>query len=167
MNLPEGWFGYHDQLDLAKAVRSAPVGQILEVGVFKGRSAWILKKNMWESQRLILCDNFKLGDFRDQWPEADRIVEGDPVGQFDFDDFSLVHHDGPHDYDGVHRHLLYLVPRIVVGGYLAVHDYHGTAHPEVRTATDDALREIRGFKGVPRQGPAALAVFWRETWDAS
>lgn len=126
--LNEGWY-QDDELELlAKAAAEAPPHPFLEIGVYKGRSASVLSRF---TERLILCDNLSMGDFRTSWPPAWRAVGDVREASHLSPVFGLVHQDAGHDYETVREHLCLLMPKIVPHGFLCLHDYKDPTYPGV------------------------------------
>lgn len=162
MILPEGYFNDSDQRLLGRVVAAAPAGTILEVGVYRGRSAHVIAMNLDPvCHKLSLCDNFMMGDHRETWPQAEQLI-GDPRDVVPADrEYALIHHDGPHDYEGARQHLEFLVPLVMEGGFLAVHDYYDRKSPGVKVAVDEILGKTGGFLRVSGEPGSLLSVHRR------
>lgn len=134
--------------DLAKVLMefasTTPDGPIVEVGVYKGGSAWYLSKVAREQRRElhlfdtftgIPCalpeDNHKVGDFGDT--SVDAVMDAIPdahfhVGVFpetlpdDLQGIAFVHADCD-QYESAVAVIEYLVPRMVPGGIIVWDDY--------------------------------------------
>lgn len=133
---------------MLSAARSTPPGAFVEVGVYRGGSAWHLAKLAAEQGRLcVLCDTFegiplqgprdkhKVGDFADTSLEAVRAAIPFPAvfvpGVFPWsmrswetqDGIAFVHLDC--DQEETHRlALAWAWPRLVEGGVVWCDDAH-------------------------------------------
>src|SRR5262245_52306626 len=108
----EGWFSpldarvfiAVDELQRARSVR----GDLLEIGVFQGRSAVLLGYFRQEGERLVACDLFERSRqrrrFEDNWarfhgplPEVHAMASSELRGVGLSRSFRLAHVDGGHD----------------------------------------------------------------------
>jgi O-methyltransferase len=124
-----------------------PPGRFVEVGVYKGGTAWHLYEICkYQQRRLILCDTFtgipyadqsagdshKIGDFADTSREAVEalmpeaiIVEGifpESAREEDFHNIAFVHLDCD-QYLSYLDSINFLLPRMVPGGVMWFDDY--------------------------------------------
>jgi len=120
------------------AQRAAPIGDVVEIGAYKGRSTWYLAQGLKHAQarrKVISIDPQRRPDVRQTFEEmvaAQRLVEWiDP--HFDLSHnvalafphdhpVGLVWIDGDHHYDAVRQDFEDWFPRLAVGGWVAIHD---------------------------------------------
>lgn len=143
VKLPEGWFTPPELELLAQCAREAPDGDLVEIGVFKGRSATVLAAERGE-RLLWLVDNMSVdGADTATWPSGWSInwilIDERPVGLDITEPITLLHHDADHSEDVVYTHLLDLGERVMLGGFICLHDYWGMGqakpeYPGVATA---------------------------------
>jgi MMP 1-O-methyltransferase len=117
----------------ALARRGAPLGRIVEIGAFRGRSTWYLAQGLGaagSTHRLVSIDPHLEGTEADFAvniaPFANRVEVraaysqdvapqlGGPLG--------LLWIDGDHSYAGVRRDFDDWFPKLAVGGWIAFHD---------------------------------------------
>jgi len=131
----DGWYSEPELSMLGGACKLAPDGDILEVGVFRGKSARTLAEYRG-TRRLFLLDTLVCPgcDVR-QWPTGDGITHATtPAGLIGMGTLALLHLDGDHTQAGVTRDLDTFGNLVMVGGRLAMHDFHNAA--SVRNAWD-------------------------------
>ncbi|MCA1656567.1 MAG: class I SAM-dependent methyltransferase [Actinobacteria bacterium] len=132
------------------------VGDVLEIGVYKGRSAVLLGHLLGESERLVFCDLFDdptagyegvtLDGFLATYGHHHRrppVVYQCPsrqLGELETTRvFRMIHVDGSHAYDDV-RSDIALVPNLLQGGGIVVLDDYRTLHtPGVAAAVWEAV----------------------------
>ena len=143
-------------------------GDVVEVGVFDGGTARIIREELPEDQ-IFLCDtfagfpelhesdipHFKLGEcatteesvtklFKDDTKV--KIIKGkfpDTAKEITSRSFKFVHLDTD-IYPPTKAGLEYFFPKMVEGGIILVHDY--PVHPGVKLAVDNWLLENPGVK---------------------
>lgn len=160
----DGWFR-NDELEfLARAAREAPEkGVIVEVGVYKGRSATVLDR-VRNGRPLYLIDNFAMqtADCSD-WPPESSFVHHYLCDPTELETWcvpiALLHQDADHTFQVVWEHLEHLGPRVVVGGRIALHDYGDPSYPGVQKAWE-MYSERHKFKLLGGRGH--LVIFERE-----
>lgn len=158
MNAPPSLVGPNVIAEMCEMARDVPPGAFVEVGVYKGGTAWHLNKICKEQGRdLFLCDTFKgipyrnrdmgdpclVGDFsdtsesqvREAIPEAKFIVGVFPqsAAEIPMMKLAFVHLDCD-QYQSYLESILFLWPRMVKGGVMWFDDY---ALPGAKQAIDD------------------------------
>lgn len=130
--LPEGWFTPPELELLAQCAREAPDGDLVEIGVFKGRSATVLAAERGE-RLLWLVDNMSVdGADTETWPSGDGIRWRLRSHEIPARSIALLHHDADHTENEVYHDLMSLGHSVVTGGFICLHDYWGMgqAKPE-------------------------------------
>jgi cephalosporin hydroxylase len=172
-----GWFTVDDcahfalvlNLQSALGVR----GDLVEIGVYHGRSALVLAHHAARDERVILCDTFEAcgGAYPDQaTPERVRSALGPNVDLRVCSSSALrferpirfAHIDGDHTYAGALADLRLCAPSLLPGGVLVVDDYHHKDFPEVTPAVDAFLREsprLRVMADVNRHGAVGRKIY--------
>lgn len=159
----DGWYTDEELALLAKACRAAPKGLIVEIGVYRGRSAAVLAENRGGRDLFLLDDLSMEGADQAQWPTGEHIfhLTGTYSCNVLFDDtdyIALLHQDAGHDYDTVLWHLKWYGPSITRGGLVALHDFHSTTYPDVQRAWNDYAGGTR-WDGYGRAGTLQV---WRK-----
>jgi len=140
-------------------------GDLLEIGVYKGRSALLLGHLRGEGERLVLCDLFDqpatsgstpdgsagyvgltldgfLGTYRRHHAQPPVVYQclSNRLGDLESTRaFRMIHIDGSHAYDDV-RSDIDLVPRLLVDGGIVILDDYRTLHtPGVSAAIWEAV----------------------------
>jgi hypothetical protein len=134
--LNNGWYGSSDMILLDAATRSAPDGALVEVGVYRGRSAQVIN-DARAGRPLYLFDNCTLeGVSAYDWPRGARITHNliDPRDIKWNLPTALLHHDADHSQELVLSHLKWFGPWIMPGGIIVLHDYFGAGYPGVAEA---------------------------------
>lgn len=176
MNLLElagtiGVEGFLHCVELEKLVELAANREVLEVGSYRGLSAWGMALT---ARRIVCVDTFKAAtdgqrqteDFTTLVAFQDAVaryrivhaltlaseVAGPALGDQTFD---MIFLDAMHDYDSVrndiHRWWTKLRPR----GILALHDYGHDAFPGVKQAADEIF-------GPAPEGTVLVTLRWIE-----
>jgi predicted O-methyltransferase YrrM len=153
---------------LVRLASKAPEGNIVEVGVYQGGTAWHLTELAKQQNRKIyLYDTFsgipfkgdldyhQVGDFsdtsfekvRDALPYA-TVVEGIfPDSAVEMDNIAFVHLDCD-QYQSVIDSIAYLKPKMVKGGIIwfddAIGDHNYVGTPGQVNGADFAMRELYG-----------------------
>jgi cephalosporin hydroxylase len=166
----DGWFRPEEMKLLADAtlaaIRSTVSGALVEIGVYKGRSAQVidsvrLAMNQHESFReLYLIDNFEMetADVT-QWPKSPGTTHiFSKVDRWQNGHIALLHQDADHGYDQVLSDLEEAGPSVVVGGMIALHDYEDPTYPGVKRAWE-VYSENSDYSPWGRAGH--LAIFQR------
>ena len=138
------------------------VGDLLEIGVYKGRSAILLGHLLADSERLVLCDLFDdpsagydgvtLDEFLATYgrqharPPVVYQCRSSRLGELESTRaFRMIHVDGSHTYDDV-RSDIDLVADLLQGGGIVVFDDYRTLHtPGVAAAVWEAVA-TRGLR---------------------
>ena len=135
-------------------------GDLLEIGVFRGRSAILLGYLASEDEQLVLCDLFRT-DFKSQnLPASPRQVFENSYLQFHSDlpkimqcpseeiaahfkpkSFRFIHVDGGHSYDVVRTDVLTSRRLLQEGGVVVFDDYLNRKFPGVAAAVWGAVAE--------------------------
>jgi hypothetical protein len=137
-------------------------GDLLEIGVFKGKSAILLEFLRAEDERLVLCDLFgrppdgdpdaavydvwydRFGrrDFEQNWLRFHSALPvihemtSTALGEVEVDrSFRVIHLDGSHAYDNVMADLDLASRLLVAGGVVVVDDWRTDHSPGVGAAT--------------------------------
>lgn len=153
--LAEGVHGYLHPDELRALMALAAGGRVLEVGSFRGLSAW----GMAQTARSLVCvDTFRadpggqvqmpehttLADFLAATARFQNVTAFIGTSEQAADALSdsgwdLVFVDAMHDYDNVAADIRRWWPRIKTGGSLALHDYNPGGFPGVVRASDEAF----------------------------
>ncbi len=157
--------------ELAEAVRTAPAGDVVEVGVWRGGSAWVMSEFL-RGRRLFLFDTFtgipckadvdrhEIGDFGDTSAEAVQQLLPHAilkVGVFpdtltdDVGPIAVAHIDCD-QYESVKACCVHLGPRMVKGGVMIFDD------PDVLAGAMQAMNEC--FPGRAVQAPSGKWRVW-------
>lgn len=158
----DGWYNEAECSMLGGACSLAPEGDIVEVGVFKGKSARVLDANR-RGRRMILIDTLVCpGADPAQWPTGDGIYHVTTAGGMVMNaPIALLHLDGDHTFAGVTYDLEAYGPLVVMGGRIALHDY-GNSVPQNDCRVRQAWEAWEGSKKFAHIGSAeSLAVFQR------
>jgi len=149
--------------DLEVLCKMGGKGNMAEIGVFRGGSAWVFHECLAEGQRLFLFDTFtgiphesdidvvKRGRFADV--SLDDVKAALPRAEFrvgifpytlsaDVSDLSFVHVDCD-QYEGCSSAIKELWPRMRPGGIIAFDDY---PFPGIQKAIHENLKEVRFSK---------------------
>jgi cephalosporin hydroxylase len=178
-----GWFTIDDcghfalvlELQAALGVR----GDLLEIGVYHGRSACVLAHHLGDREQLVLCDPFDAcGGAYPEQSSPDRVraalaplLRGDlevhhcrtadlrlaPERRFRF-----IHVDGDHTRAGALADLRLCARHLAPGGVMAVDDYHHRDFPEVTPAVDAFLAEapeLRVMADLNRHGAVGRKLY--------
>jgi len=147
----DGWMSEDELIFLGRA--AATVDSVLQVGCYKGRSSYVIGKNV--RGKLLDIDSF-VGDFgntlgpeelaacykknvEDLLDTKIELIIGDshkilPVLNRTFD---MIFIDGSHTYVDAKKGIELAIPLLNPGGLLCGHDYSHS--PEVKRAVDDVL----------------------------
>lgn len=157
--------------ELEKLVELAANRDVLEVGSFKGLSAWGMGM---VARRLTCCDTFKansagqqqmseyttLDDFTRAirrynhvrvFPIASEVAEGVLNGE----KFEMVFIDANHSYEQVKSDIERWWPRVLPGGVFVGHDYGHGDWPGVKQAFDEIF-------GPAPEGTTLITLRWIE-----
>lgn len=163
-----GWFAHEDlghfSLLLGYQNMIQLSGDILEIGVYCGRSAVALGKYLKPGERLVLCDTFP-GDYHEAdsgpevvWRNLSGLLPGleretlefcvmdstelaFPPGRV----FRFIHVDGGHSREVALGDLRMCAGLLAPDGVIAVDDYTNTDWPEVTEAVDAFLEDSPTF----------------------
>lgn len=145
MNVPVSLVGLHVIDELVKTARNTPQGCFIEVGVYKGGTAWHLSKCAEEQNReIFLFDTFTgipykcefdpctPGTFNDtSFEEVQqaipyaKIVKGifpQSAEEIDLPEIAFVHLDCD-QYQSIKEAALFLSPKMIKGGIMWFDDY--------------------------------------------
>jgi hypothetical protein len=132
-------------------------GNFLEIGVWCGRSATAIahafRRYTVGSYKFYLVDNSSRHPSQDElrWPRWKRLIEHIKDGKRpNIKNISFFHLDAEHTVAAVHNDLVRYLPNMKVGGFLALHDYHGI--PNVQRGCEKAFNAL---------GKKATFVPWR------
>lgn len=105
-----------------------------EIGVYQGNSASVLA-HYRGNHELWLIDNLSLeGASRAEWPSGNGVVHCASVDDaWPLTRLSLLHDDSAHTFAATLAHLQRLGQMVVVGGLIALHDFHDD-YPDVERA---------------------------------
>jgi predicted O-methyltransferase YrrM len=160
--------------------RAAPIGNIVEIGAYKGRSTWYLAQALQDAgspykvisidphvdpeQRSAYFDTLDRYGLR-EWVEPRIGFSHDVVATLDAGPIGMLWIDGDHSYASVRKDFDDWFPRLASGGWYAMHDTVNAWHGPTRLA-----RELLGHRadltdvGVvwltlfARKAPAQIAV---------
>lgn len=148
---------------VAHALKDGAV--IVEVGVYKGKSALYLAERLEQMGKRVtfyLVDHFQGSAEHDITPEqlwaefraniepmrgafhVHRMESTTAAQQFADGSLDFVFIDAAHDYDSVKADIAAWLPKVKKGGLLAGHDYH---HPPVAQAVDEAFADVHRYEG--------------------
>ena len=142
-------------------------GDILEIGVFMGKSAILLGHLLEDSENLEVCDVFdrsaslssaNADENRLQYSgltraafertflqHHDRVPVIHPIPSAELPQhlgqsrFRVIHIDGSHLYENVRGDIAFSGPRLVEGGIVILDDWSHSDHPGVAAATWEAI----------------------------
>lgn len=157
---------------LIRRAKVSPNGSFVEVGVYKGGTAWHLSKLAEEQNRKIYLydtfegipykdkiDSHKVGDFKDT--SYDKIVEAIPYAQVikgifpdsavEMEEISFVHFDCD-QYKSIIDGVNYLLPKMVKGGIMWFDDY-GALHGATK-----AVHELFPIEKIKKDTTKAFVV---------
>lgn len=138
-----------DIVMLLKLALCAKPKQLLEIGSFRGYTAFYLAQNVGPDARIVTVDRYpEHGEAYRQTAEAGRIERrvgdmapglfaNDPPGSFD-----LIFIDADHSYAGVRRDTELALPLISASGYIAWHDYANWGYFNGYNGVPEYLKEI-------------------------
>lgn len=126
MELPQGWYNDNELAALCDTAEKcgSMTGAIVEIGVYKGRSAQALAEVV-PADRLVLIDNLAdPGACTDAWPAGAQWITGPAVASLVWTNpIALLHIDGDHSYAGVLADLYKYAPFVKLGGFVVLHDW--------------------------------------------
>lgn len=162
-NIGENWFSYENLY--SRMVKKFPLGNFLEVGSWKGRSAAFLAVEIQNSQKdikLYCVDTWKGSDEHVSFEEIKngtlydvflknvepvkhiitpiRKSSTDAAKDFEDDFFDFIFIDAAHDYDNVYKDMCSWYPKLKVGGFFAGHDYDNS-WIDVKRAVHDWIKD--------------------------
>lgn len=164
-----GVSGFLHPNEAAKLVELATGRDVLEVGSFKGLSAWC----MAHTAKSVTCvDTFKANDagqiqmedlttyqaFRraiDGFPNVSFFVgtSEEAAGRASGSKADLIFLDAMHTYEDVRADIARWWPRLRSGGVLALHDYGHDHFPGVKQAVDERF-------GPAQEGETVVTLRW-------
>ena len=128
-------------------------GDILEVGVYHGRSAAVEATYLQPGEKLVLLDTFAYASTDDVWANISRVLpdlECDSVEfwamtsqdpSFPMREFRFAYIDGGHSTAEVLADLRTFGPMLMAEGILVVDDYGGRQWPGVTEGVDEFLAD--------------------------
>lgn len=164
-----GWIDYEEAKVFAALLQTQTsegiVGDILEVGVYHGRSAAVEAAYLRHGEHLVLVDTFRYVSAEDVWTNIHRVLpflKRDSVefwvmrSQAPFPDrrFRFAYIDGGHSKTEVVADLRKFAPMVMDGGFLVIDDYDSEDWPGVTKAVDLFLAD-GGFRVVIDMDSAA------------
>lgn len=139
--------------EIAKLVELAAGRDVLEVGAFKGLSAWAMaftaksvtsidtfKANSAGQQQMpnfTTLDNYMAATAR--YRNTHVVPVSSQNANLGEEKFDMIFLDAMHDYDNVRADLKKWYPHLRSGGVLACHDYGHHDFPGVKEAVDEFL----------------------------
>lgn len=156
----EGWYTDDELALIARvtelATGSTEDGVVVEVGVYRGRSARVLDRHR-NGRQLHLFDNLDMttADTK-QWPTGDGVYHHleDPAEAEFVKLIALFHQDADHSFQAVLDHLEWMGPHVVKGGVIVLHDFGDPTYPGVARAWE-MYTENKDFKFVDCAGHCA------------
>lgn len=142
-NWPTKWNRVGGLIEMMKYVRkNTPANRLLiaELGVASGVSTEVFAQhghvhaydhNMWQAA----YDRFKGREDEVTLVWSDTFAAADAADEQQYD---LIYIDTVHEYDFLKREILYWIPRVRKGGFIAGHD-HNMQFPGVQQAVNDVL----------------------------
>lgn len=172
-----GITGFLHPAELAKLQELATGRDVLELGSYRGLSAWGMAQT---ANSVTCCDTFKAAD-NGQRQTTDEDRGGKPYTTFDafckaverFNNvtiypvsseeaaklihgrFDMVFIDADHTYESVRADIKRWWPRLRKGGILALHDYGHDAFEGVKQAVDEIF-------GPAPEGTTVITLRWIE-----
>jgi predicted O-methyltransferase YrrM len=158
------------------ARRAGEIGNVVEIGSYKGRSTWYLAKGLEDAAsryRVVALDPHLEGTEQDFRANLERTGIGprvdartayaeEVVGTFT-DEIGLLWIDGDHAYAAVRRDFEQWFPRLRAGGWIAFHDTVNHWHGPTRLA-----RELLGRRDdLSDIGVIGSITFARKTTPAT
>lgn len=156
-----GVTGFVHPVELALLVKLADGRDVLEIGSYRGLSAWCMAHT---AKHIVCVDTFKAWtDGQTQYAEDepfstladfDRNMEGlknvtrIPLSSEEAHalipgSFDMVFLDAMHEYEDVKADIKRWWPRVRPGGVIAFHDYKHDNYPGVQKAVDEAFGELQ------------------------
>jgi predicted O-methyltransferase YrrM len=155
------------------AKRAAHIGNIVEIGAYKGRSTWYLVQALRDAgspYKVISIDphvdpqqRATYFDTLDRYGLRDRVepriaFSHDVVATFDAGPIGMLWIDGDHSYASVRKDFDDWFPRLASGGWYAMHDTVNAWHGPTRLA-----RELLGHRAdLTDVGVVWLTLFARK-----
>lgn len=130
----DGWYTDEELALLAKACRAAPQGILVEIGVYRGKSARTMVNNAGERTVWLVDDMSLEGADQSTWPTGEHVFHVRRWTHIVIEPIAVLHQDAGHDYDTVLHHLLALGPDVAPGGMVCLHDFHSLTYPDVQRA---------------------------------
>ena len=146
--------GFLHCAELERLVELATGRNVLEIGAYKGLSAWGMAHtadHVTSVDTFRACDNGQ--DQQEQFTtlnEYDRVtaqfsnvvrvpVSSEQAIDLIPGDFDMIFLDAMHDYENVKADILRWWPRVRPGGVMALHDYGHWDFPGVQQAADEVF----------------------------
>lgn len=152
----DGWL---TDAEAAELQRLAENQVVLEIGTWKGRSTIAMAAT---ARRVIAIDHFYGDGYAGKaftLPEAVQNIHDkgvrdkvnlccgsyvDILPHLNMTKFGLVLYDADHTYDATITALRLIVPKVLPGTPVAVHDYEPAAYPQVVKACQEIISECKG-----------------------
>jgi methyltransferase family protein len=157
-------------LILAHQLDSGIVGDMLEIGVYRGKSAILMGCGLRSDERLIACDLFdqvmsheditdkhraayaglEAGEFRGNWnryhsPERLDVRICDSAELIELPPLRFTHIDGCHNYQCVRRDITLAAEHAGPRGVISLDDYRVAEEPGVAKAISEAVAAAELF----------------------
>jgi len=138
---PYGWYADYDLQILSEATKAGVhgtcEGALVEVGVYRGYSANVICRQA-AGRPVYLIDSLELaGASPKDWPVGENVKHVvSRLTKWDDGPICVAHHDADHSFEVTHEHFEILGPHILLGGILAIHDFHELPYPGVKQAWD-------------------------------
>lgn len=131
-------------------VRAGTKGDLMEIGVYMGRSAVILGYMRQGAERVVVCDDFqgeKRQEFERNYRQFHRVLPDEVIAASSITlhdrgysrTFRFIHIDADHSYEAVRSDLLLSRELLVDGGYVVFDDAFTINYPGVAAAVWEAV----------------------------
>lgn len=165
-----GITGFMHPAELEKLAELAVGKDVLEIGSFKGLSAWAMGIG---ASHVTACDSFKansagqvqlphlttLDDFSQAVSRYSHVtvhvMTSAQAAEVIQEDFDMIFLDAMHTYEDVKADIARWWPRVREGGIFVMHDYRHWDFPDVERAADE-------FFGVAPEGSTLITLRWVE-----
>lgn len=154
--------GFMHPCEVEKLTELAAGREVLEVGSFKGLSAWAMG---FSAKSLTAVDTFKAnsggqlqGEENDTLPDFKRAIAryshyhvshyvgtSEEARRVLTSDYDMIFLDANHELQAVRRDIELWHPRVRPGGVLVFHDYGHSAFPGVKEAVDEVFGSLGAY----------------------
>ncbi len=165
----EGWFFPHDMLTIDSLDRlhskTSVIGNICEIGVYRGKSFSFLSHLIKEDEKLFGYDIFDGNDYeytklalekyaanvKFELIKADtsELSHNDIREKLNKKGIRILHHDAGHEYHEVLHSLMSFAPYVLDSGIIVVDDYQDPDFPGVEAAVLDFSEIDRPKRFIP------------------